>query len=72
MFYTYKDEIYVGEIDFKMNPINKYKHFHTMTRHINTIAIGSEHCLILDGDYFLNFISLIFIFTTKIYFQKYF
>jgi hypothetical protein len=32
-----------------MNPIKKYKHFHTMTRQISDIALGAEHCLILDS-----------------------
>merc|ERR1712032_325460 len=50
LFYTLKNEIYVGEIDFKMNPIKKYKHFHTMARNIHEIAMGAEHCLILDVD----------------------
>jgi hypothetical protein len=32
-----------------MNPIKKFKHFHTMARPISVIAMGAEHCLILDG-----------------------
>ena len=43
MFYTHNREIYVGEIDFKMNPIKKYKHFHTMKKDIIHLAMGSEH-----------------------------
>lgn len=49
LFYTLKNEIYVGELDFKMNPIKKYKKFHTMSSSISNISMGSEHCLILDG-----------------------
>jgi hypothetical protein len=32
-----------------MNPIKKYKLFHTMKKKIINISMGSEHCLILDG-----------------------
>ena len=49
LFYTLKNEIYVGGLDFKMNPLRKYKHFHTVLSPIANIALGSEHCLILDG-----------------------
>jgi hypothetical protein len=49
IFYTSDNEIYVGEIDFKMNPIKKYKLFHKMKKRILNITMGSEHCLILDG-----------------------
>ena len=51
LFYTIKNEIYVGELDFKMNPLRKYKHIHTMTTPIHEVAMGSEHCLILDGTF---------------------
>lgn len=60
LLYTFKNEIYVGELDFNMNPIRKYKHFHTLVTPIKNIVIGSEHCLILDGNkyYEKNFIYL--------------
>jgi len=34
-----------------MNPIRKYKHFHTLLTPIANIAMGSEHCLIFDGKF---------------------
>lgn len=54
LFYTFKNEIYVGGLDFKMNPIKKYKLFHQLVSPIANIALGCEHCLILDGNYSYN------------------
>lgn len=45
---SFSNEIYIGGKDFNMFPIEDYKLFYTSQVKINKVAIGSEHCLILD------------------------
>lgn len=60
LLYTFKNEIYVGELDFKINPMKKYKQFQAMNTPIIDIAMGSEHSIILDGKHFYNFLKKFF------------
>lgn len=52
LFCTYKNEIYFEKLNFNMNNLKKYKLCHKMLTPIADIAMGSEHCMILDGKNF--------------------
>lgn len=52
---TSNNDLYVGGLDFDLNPLNKYKHVEHFAKEIRSIHLGLEHCLILD----CNLISII-------------
>lgn len=45
---TANNDIYVGGIDFNLNPLEKYKFVDHFSRQIKNIYLGIEHCFILD------------------------
>lgn len=48
MLLTTNNDLYVGGIDFNLNPINKYKHVERFATKVKSVHLGQEHCLILD------------------------
>ena len=48
MLLTTNNDLYVGGIDFNLNPINKYKHVERFATKFKSVHLGQEHCLILD------------------------
>jgi alpha-tubulin suppressor-like RCC1 family protein len=45
---TTNNDLYVGGVDFDLNPINKYKHVERFGTKVRSVHLGQEHCLILD------------------------
>lgn len=45
---TFNNELYIGERDFNMFPLDSYKLFFSNGNGIKQVEIGSEHCMILD------------------------
>jgi len=43
-----ENDIFVGGVDFNLNPLDKYKHIDRFPRQIKNIYMGQEHFLILD------------------------
>jgi hypothetical protein len=48
MLLTNNNDIYVGGIDFHLNPLDKYKFIDHFDKQIRSINLGLEHCLITD------------------------
>lgn len=47
MFITDNNDIYIGGVDFNLNPLNKYKHLERFHTQIKSVSLGLIHCLIL-------------------------
>ena len=48
MFLTSNNSLYVGGVDFNLNPLDKYKLVERFVKQIKNVYLGLEHCLILD------------------------
>jgi hypothetical protein len=53
MFLTEDFRLFVGDIDFDMTPLDKFRCIESLTFNPRTICLGQEHCLILDGTFIL-------------------
>ena len=45
---TQDNSLYVGGVDFHLNPVDKFKYIDHFNKQIRSIHLGLEHCLILD------------------------
>ncbi len=48
MLLTTNNDLYVGGIDFELNPLDKYKHLERFATKIRNVYLGLGHCLVLD------------------------
>jgi len=51
---TESNDIYIGQLDFNLNPINKYRLLERFPSQIKTVSLGLIHCLILDSKIYEN------------------
>ncbi len=45
---TSSNDLYVGGVDFDLNPLNKYKHLEHFNKQIRSVHLGLEQCLVMD------------------------